>query len=361
MMPPHGTSPAEKWVSKGIQAAGIDLITQMKDLELDLEVFVLAAEEQDRELAQKHGARIVPGPKEKFTFGKELINFIQAWDVNNIAYFGSGSAPLLSSETIQKVFLELLQVNHPYAVVNNLHSTDWAVITQAQSILGIGNRLPSDNPIGWVLSNEMGFDVETLPISAGTRADIDTPSDLLMMVGHPDMGPNLQEFYRNHPCCDLDQMTSMANILSTPASHLTMIGRASSHLLHKLERKTQIWIRTFVEERGMIASGRMERGEVRSLIAEIVDRWGPQAFINYLGTISDAVLWDTRVWMAHHGGWPSRADRFASDLGWVDQVLDPTLKEFTIAIRQTDFPIIVGGHGVVAGGLYALLETAFPE
>ena len=113
----------------------------------------------------------------------------------------------------------------------------------------------------------------------------------------------------------------------------------------------------FVEERGMVASGRMGRGEVKSLIAEIVDEWGPSEFIRYLGTISDAVLWDTRVWMAHHGGWPSKADRFAADLGCADDIVEPALKELTQAINLATIPIITGGHGVVAGGLYALLET----
>jgi hypothetical protein len=361
MMPPHGTSPAESWVGKGIQAAGLDLITRMKDLELDLEVFVLAAEEEDRELARMHAAQVIRGSEEAFHFGKALTHFIQEKNVENVAYFGSGSAPLISKEILHGAFSNVLQENRPYAVVNNLHSTDWAIIAQANRLLGINDRLPSDNPIGWVLSNEMGFNVEALPISAGTRADIDTPTDLLMMYGHPGLGPNLREFYLKNPVFDLDRIKTTLNILSTPASHLTLVGRASSHLLQELERKTQIWIRMFVEERGMVASGRMERGEVRSLIAEIVDRWGPYEFINYLGTISDAVLWDTRVWMAHHRGWPSKADRFASDLGRVEEIRDPSLKDLTKAVHQAGLPIIIGGHGVVAGGLYALLETAFPD
>jgi hypothetical protein len=76
MMPPHGTSPAESWVGKGIQAAGLDLITRLKDLDLDLEVFVLAAEEEDRELAKMHGTHVFRGLKETFHFGKALTHFI---------------------------------------------------------------------------------------------------------------------------------------------------------------------------------------------------------------------------------------------------------------------------------------------
>jgi hypothetical protein len=222
---------------------------------------------------------------------------------------------------------------------------------------GIEERLPSDNQLGWVLQNEFKFKIETLSISGATRADIDTPSDLLMMHDHPNVGPRLQAFYSDESIPPLDRVKTIRKVLTTPASNLTLIGRASAHLWHELERKTQIWIRMFVEERGMVASGRVGRGEVQSLIAEIVDQWKPEEFLRYLGSISDAVLWDTRVWMAHHGGWPSKADRFASDLGWTAQIANPALKDLTQAVNQANFPIITGGHGVVAGGLYALLET----
>ncbi len=359
MMPPHGSSPAEKWVGKGLQAAGLDLIARLQEISVDLVICVLAAEEQDRELAEKHGVQVLKTSKDLFHFGKALTDFILDWNVEKFAYFGSGSAPLLSKNTLQESFSKALQAEGPYAVVNNLHSTDWAIITHANNISGISSRLPSDNPIGWVLLNELDFCVDATQISAGTRMDIDTPSDLLMMHGHPDLGSNLQEFYSKNPIQGLNHVKAIQNVLSTPASHLTLIGRASSHLLLELERRTQIWIRMFVEERGMVASGRMARGEVKSLIAEILDRWGPLEFINYLGTISDAILWDTRVWMAHHGVWPSKADRFAADLGWVDEITDPSLKELVHTLNQANFPIISGGHGVVAGGLYALLETTF--
>ena len=105
----------------------------------------------------------------------------------------------------------------------------------------------------------------------------------------------------------------------------------------------------------------MASGEVHSLIAELVEQWGPTEFVNFLGGISDAVLWDTRVWMAHQGGWPSKADRFAADLGMVDAIDHVSLKMLTSAVLEASIPIITGGHGVVAGGLFALLESIEQE
>jgi hypothetical protein len=125
----------------------------------------------------------------------------------------------------------------------------------------------------------------------------------------------------------------------------------------QLERKTQIWVRLFVEERGMVASGRLEHGEVRSLVAQALEDAGPRAFVQQLQLLSDAVLWDTRVWMAHRGSWPSAADRYAADLGWAREVRDRATRRLTREISRASIPILTGGHGVVSGSAYALLET----
>jgi hypothetical protein len=61
--------------------------------------------------------------------------------------------------------------------------------------------------------------------------------------------------------------------------------------------------------------------------------------------------------MAAAGGWPSAADRYAADLGWVEQITDPNLLRLSRAIQGSTIPILAGGHGVVAGGIYALLES----
>ncbi len=107
----------------------------------------------------------------------------------------------------------------------------------------------------------------------------------------------------------------------------------------------------------MVASGRVARGEVRSMIGEMLDSWGAPEFIRRLAAMTNAVLWDTRVWMAHRGGWPPVGDRFAADLGWAEQVRDPALRDLTAAICSAPVPILTGGHGVVSGSVYALVET----
>jgi len=40
----------------------------------------------------------------------------------------------------------------------------------------------------------------------------------------------------------------------------------------------------------------------------------------------------------------------------VESIADPWLRDFTTAAANAPIPVLLGGHGVVAGGLYALAE-----
>ena len=145
-------------------------------------------------------------------------------------------------------------------------------------------------------------------------------------------------------------------VLARGASHIALIGRVSAAVWNLLESRTQVWARVFAEERGMTASGRAADGRVRSVIADHIERAGADGFFEQLGEWVNAVLFDNRVYLAHHKSWPPAADRFAADLGWVDTVQDARLRGLVAAAQACRAPVIMGGYGVVSGGLYAMLE-----
>jgi hypothetical protein len=356
MTPPAGPSPSEQWMADGRRAASLDLLNILSRVEAIGPIYVLAADEKDRDLLSSAGAEVIEEQDDVFHFGNALAGIAGELGEPCLAYFGGASAPLLQGPLLDQAIDILCEAKHPTAVVNNLHSTDWGLLNATHVLAGLADRLPADNPLGWILEREAGFTVHALEPCAATRTDLDTPADLLLLSGHPSLGEELAHFLEKVPGVLKHRIGNLQSVLASPGSTLIVIGRSSSDAWRQLERGTQIWVRLFVEERGMSASGRMQRGEVRSLLANRLEDVGPETFIEELSSLGDAVLWDTRVWMAHRGKIPGAADRFAADLGWVDQIDDPPLRRLTHAVNQASIPIVTGGHGVVSGGVYALVE-----
>src|SRR5258706_1450535 len=145
-------------------------------------------------------------------------------------------------------------------------------------------------------------------------------------------------------------------VASSTATTLAIIGRVSPLAWQAFNKATHCWTRVIAEERGMTASGREERGEVRSVLMPWIKARGVAGFFQDLSEMADAAIFDTRVLMAAQGIHPSAADRFASDMFLVDAIKDPWLRDFTAAAAEAPLPMILGGHSVVAGGLYALAE-----
>jgi hypothetical protein len=145
-------------------------------------------------------------------------------------------------------------------------------------------------------------------------------------------------------------------VLRTPARRVLLAGRISPEAWAGLNRVSQCWLRVLAEERGMVASGRAARGEVYSVLADLLDQVGLEAFFARLPTWADLALIDTRVLWAHHQLDLPAADRFASDLGLVEDIEHPWVAAMTRLAAQTPIPIVLGGHSLLAGDLLALCD-----
>jgi hypothetical protein len=272
---------------------------------------------------------------------------------------GAGSLPLLPPAVLAEAVEEVAQSRAPRAVTNNLHSSDWMVFNCSGAVQARPERLPSDNALGWVLKTEAGVAVRSLPASAATRLDIDTPADLLLLALHPQTGPALRAYLAAHPR-DSGRWLAAGRRLFTKGGQVALIGRVASGVWAHVEAHTQAWVRVFSEERGMSASGRQAAGQVQSLLGAHLKLLGAPAFFAELSQMVEAVFFDTRVVLAasRERRWPSPADRYASDLGLADAITDPYLRDLTAAALQAPIPVVLGGHGVVAGDLYGLVEVA---
>ena len=110
----------------------------------------------------------------------------------------------------------------------------------------------------------------------------------------------------------------------------------------------------------MRADGRIERGEVRSLLGMHMQAVGMERFFQeVLPELGRGAFLDDRVIWAHCGVWPATGDRFHSDLFTPHRIQDPFLRRFTEAALTCPIPVVLGGHTLVSGGLYVLIEAAW--
>ena len=292
---------------------------------------------------------------EPFHFGRRLAGLIERYDAQRVLYSGGGSAPLLGVERWAEVLARLREAEQ-LVVTNNLHSCDWVGLVPAPEMAPLIAQEANDNAVAWAMAHSAGLPVEHLPASAATRFDLDTPADLLIAQRHPGIGPHLRQFL-DRLGWEARQLDGVLATMAREGGSLAVVGRVSSTAWAALERATRCWVRVFAEERGMRASGRQERGEVRSLLADYVQVVGVERFFDELAELADGVLFDNRVILAARKLWPSTFDRFNSDLYRWNRVAEPFLRRFTRAAAEARVPVVLGGHAVVAGGLMALVEA----
>ncbi len=358
MLGHEGPGPAERWVAGARAAAALDAIALLRQVPAIDRIVVATSE---AEWAASHGDLPViwdvDQAGEAFHFGTRLSGLLEKYAARVHVYVGAGSLPLLPAAVLAEAVEAVAAAPTAWAVTNNLYSSDWMVLNCAALVGERPQRLPSDNALGWVLKTEAGATVRGLPASAATRLDIDTPADLLLLALHPRTGPALRKFLEDNPRAG-DDWRRAGQRLFAAGGQVALAGRVASGVWAHVEAHTQAWIRVFSEERGMSASGRQAAGQVQSLLGAHLQVLGAPAFFAELSQMVEAVFFDTRVLLAHARRWPSAADRYASDLGLPDDIEDPYLRALTAAALEAPIPIVLGGHGVVAGDLYGLVEVA---
>ena len=344
-----GDSPQEQLVLSAQRAAALDLIAMLRSLEI--EAITLATPDASWLPADTPVRVDLDPPGEAFHFGRRLAGLIRKDDLQHVLYFGGGSAPLLDSSLLSLVTALMGEaiggppggrIPSHVVLTNNKHSSDWAAITHAPDALPLLEDVERDNSLAWVLGESDGYEIRAVSgLRPASGFDLDTPADLALMAAHPDCGPHLAAAL-DAPVLAALPVREVIRLAATPETNLTLIGRVSPLPWQALNRVTRCWVRVFAEERGMVASGRQARGEVKSLLGEMIRQQGPAAFFQTLATMTDAALIDTRPLMAAQGLWPSDADRFASDLFQVEAIRDPWLRDFTQAAVEAPFPVLAG-------------------
>jgi hypothetical protein len=295
-------------------------------------------------------------PGQPFHFGRRLLELIAHYDLDRCFYVGGGAGPLLPASDMAAIAGKLLAADR-LLITNNFYSSDLAAFGPTSALAGYSPP-DNDNELAWLLGEDVGLPIQELPRSGATQFDVDTPSDLLTLAAHPGAGDHARACL-NSLALDTRAMDAALPLLLDRDAEILVAGRVSSATWSYLERETACRTRVISEERGMRASRRQARGQARSLLGYYLDAVGLERFFDSLAALGQAVFLDNRVILVHRGLWPSAADRFYSDLRRPTQVGDPFLREFTAAAMAAPVPVIMGGHSLVAGGMYALVEAAW--
>ena len=357
-----GTTPAEQLVDAARAATVCDTVQRAQ--EAGLSRIVIGTPEPER-FMHLVGVEIDVDDVPR-SFADRLRTILDRHPSDAVCYAGTGM-PLMVSTQWASLLEWISSARDPVAITNNLYSTDLIATTAVQALSDLSPDA-TDNSIGLYLRDSVGVDVETLPRSAATLLDIDTPAELRLLAlaekasapsveGRLMVGPALRAVLAaESEVLDLPRITTAVDSLTDQESQILVVGRVGSEVWQALETQTASRVRVIAEERGMCAA---RRSRPRTLLGFHLDATGPEALVSALEELADAVFLDTRPLLGHLGWNASRADRFAVDLGQWETVQHPQFQQFAQAVAQSHVPIVLGGHALVSGGLLAAIDIAW--
>lgn len=337
----------------------LDTCEKLKVVEEIDEVILVTSYADLAEAAREMGVSVdfePPGAR-PFHFGKRLREVIVKYGIENVIYMGGAAAPLITAEEFSDIAVALKRERN-LVVMNNVQSADLVAFAPARAIDEID--LPNkDNPLGNLL-REIGMRRVLIPNSGRVNFDLDTPTDFLVLGMHPMCGPRAK---RAIDALDWprDTLEAAMEVLRQQSKEVAVVGRVGPAVIQYINSNMVHRMRVFSEERGMKALGREERGEVVSLLGFMIEEVGPEKFFGYLARTADVAFIDSRVIFGHLKKQLTDWDRFQSDLGRYDLIEDPWTREFTRCARSARIPVVLGGHSLVAAGLWLIAEMIVKE
>ena len=217
-----------------------------------------------------------------FNFGENLRSVCKSHNLERVVYIGGGAMPLATPATLADLALPA-SGSAPCVVSNNLYSADIVAFYPASALNHI-DPPANDNDLAWLLHYKAGLPYAPTTKTLATNFDIDTPTDLATLhlaTQSPPLdaalGPHLRDLLQRVSAempALADSLQRAYKVMATRRAQVLLAGRVSSWTWRRLETNLPCQTRIFAEERGMRASGREARGEVRSLLGLYADLAG---------------------------------------------------------------------------------------
>ncbi|MGI5876523.1 MAG: hypothetical protein ACOX6X_06900 [Dethiobacteria bacterium] len=341
------------------QAVLLDNITKMKQVKQIGSIYLLTNYSRLAKEVAAMGVKVLENeiPAAKFHFGRVFRDLINQEGLKNIFYMGGSSIPFVTIKELEEVCTLLLNSKN-VVYSNNAQSADIVAFSPGSLI----NRIEPpviDNFLAIALEDEAGVEHKLLRNTIGFTFDLDTPSDLMILAGSPLVGPRARERLEKLSL-DLTPLQKAKDVLRGDYEEVLLLGRVGAPVIRHINLNLKVRLRIFSEERGMKSLGREKSGEAISLMGYFLEEIGPAKFVKYMEKVAHCAFLDTRVLMVHLKLRLTPEERFLSDLGLWQEIKEPVWREFTRATVESEIPIIRGGHSLVLGGLWALVDEIGP-
>jgi hypothetical protein len=352
--------PLESLLRRALEASALDTL----ELALGTGRFDAALLLADRPpaLAVPAGVTVeLDAPGTTFQYGERLLETVRAHRLDALLYCGAGSAPLLDGAGLQAFVAPLLTGGEGVCVTNNRFSADLFGLAPASLLARLDPPPAADNTVPRRLRDQHGIEVTEPPRTLETQYNLDSPADLLAIGLSGRARPRLAQVIAAERL-DVDRVQRAARVFIDRTAEVLVAGRVSSRTWQYLESEAACRVRLLAEERGMQAAGTDADGTARSLLGQwIAEAGAERAFGTLLPELCDAAFIDIRPALVHLGIRPSRADRFAADLGRADAIEDPALRALVEAANASPVPVVLGGHSLVGGMVPLLNQWAWDE
>ena len=355
----QGNSALERLVYDSHVAIAKDLIAKARAAG-GFSPLVVAASRPESFAGDAPGVIVEPTARtSQFHFGKTLADIVARHRISRVLYLGGGSCPLLTVAELAALRDTVAQLDNSL-ISNNFFSADYIGFHPAGSLTAVALPPKRDNGLARQLVQEANLEHEPQEPRIASMFDVDTPTDLAVLALHPLCGPNARAYVEQREVAQqlgriVGRLREAMPTFVRPHEEVVLAGRVSAQLWPLLRRDMACRIRVFSEERGMSTSTR----PVRSLLGFFLHEVGPRAFFDALSQMGDALFLDTRVLFAHMGQEVSGHDRFAADMGLIQEIRDTSTRALASAAWNAGFPVVLGGNAAVSGGLWALVDAAW--